>query len=216
VALSAEMIAALKIGSGIFWTLAYLLIIRRGFLDKTYGMPIIALCANIAWEFIFGFVYPHEPPQLYADIVWFLFDCVIVYQALRFGKSTLKGFLPKNAFYPAFALSLILSVTLILGITYEFQDWIGRFAAFGQNLMMSVMFVAMLLRRDDVSGQSIYIAIFKMLGTILPCILFYSRFPASFLLNTLYVAIFIFDMLYLVMLHNKHMKMGINPWKRFW
>ncbi|MBN1430160.1 MAG: hypothetical protein JXB07_17455 [Anaerolineae bacterium] len=206
----------LKIGSGIFWTLTYILIIRRGSVDKTYGMPIVALCANIAWEFIFAFVHPHQPPQLYVDIIWFLFDCVIVYQALHFGKTALKGFLPGRYFYPAFVLSLILSVALILGITYEFQDWYGRFAAFGQNLMMSVMFVTMLLRRNDVSGQSIYIALFKMIGTILPSILFYSFFPTSFLLNTLYIAIVIFDVIYLVLLYNKHKKMGINPWKRFW
>nr|WP_222707310.1 hypothetical protein [Pontibacter qinzhouensis] len=44
----------LKISSGVFWTLAYLLLLRRGYIDKSYGMPMVALCANISWEFIFG------------------------------------------------------------------------------------------------------------------------------------------------------------------
>jgi hypothetical protein len=49
------MFDALMLGSGTFWALAYVLIIRRGFLDETYGMPFVALCANVSWEFIFSF-----------------------------------------------------------------------------------------------------------------------------------------------------------------
>src|SRR5215208_8477788 len=30
------------VGSGVLWTLTYLLIIRQGFLDRTYGMPLAA------------------------------------------------------------------------------------------------------------------------------------------------------------------------------
>ena len=84
-------------------------------------------------------------------------------------------------------------------------------AAFGQNLMMSVLFIAMLLKRKNLSGQSIYIALFKMLGTVLPSILFFLRFPGSVLLNFLYVAIFGFDAIYLGMLYVKHRELGITP-----
>ena len=68
------MFDALMLGSGAFWALAYVLIIRRGFLDATYGMPLVALCANVSWEFIFSFVHPHGPVQRPVNIVWFLLD----------------------------------------------------------------------------------------------------------------------------------------------
>jgi hypothetical protein len=80
--------------------------------------------------------------------------------------------------------------------------------------MMSVLFVAMLLRRQDIKGQSIYIALGKMFGTLLPSILFFLRFPNSPLLNFLYVSIFIFDLIYVVLLYAKHKDLGINPWTR--
>ena len=195
---SPELSWSLEIGSGVLWTLVYLLIIRLGFRDKTYGMPIAALCANISWEFIFSFMIPHEPPQNYVNVVWFAFDLVIVFQTMRFGRA---AFEQKGLFYPAFALGLVVSFGMILAITYEFNDWDGKYAAFGQNLMMSVLFIAMLLKRRDVTGQSIYIALFKLLGTLLPSILFHLRFPASVLLNFLYVAIFAFDVIYLLMLY---------------
>ena len=209
---SPELTWSLEIGSGIFWTLVYLLIIRLGFRDKTYGMPITALCANISWEFIFSFMIPHDSPQNYINVVWFVFGLVIVCQTLRFGRTVFE---PGQLFYPAFVLGLVTSFGVILAITYEFSDWDGKYAAFGQNLMMSVLFIAMLLKRRDVSGQSVYIALFKMLGTLLPSILFYLRFPTSVLLNSLYVSIFVFDNIYLVMLYAKHRELGINPWTRF-
>jgi len=43
--------------------------IRRGFKDKTFGMPFAALCANISWEAIFAFVTPHSSPQIYINYV---------------------------------------------------------------------------------------------------------------------------------------------------
>jgi hypothetical protein len=209
---SPELTWSLEIGSGIFWTLVYLLIIRLGFRDQTYGMPITALCANISWEFIFSFMIPHDSPQNYINVVWFVFDLIIVCQTLRFGRTVFE---PGQLFYPAFVLGLVTSFGVILAITYEFSDWDGKYAAFGQNLMMSVLFIAMLLKRRDVSGQSVYIALFKMLGTLLPSLLFYLRFPTSVLLNSLYVSIFVFDSIYLVMLYAKHRELGINPWTRF-
>ena len=210
--ISPELSWSLQIGSGVFWTLVYLLIIRSGFREKTYGMPITALCANISWEFIFSFIYPHSPPQNYVNVVWLAFDLVIVFQTLRFGKVVFER---GELFYPAFGLGLAVSFGVILAITQEFNDWDGKYAAFGQNLMMSVLFIAMLLERRDVRGQSVYIAFFKLLGTLLASILFYLRFPASVLLNFLYVSIFIFDVIYLVMLEAKHRELRINRWKRF-
>lgn len=202
---------SLQIGSGVFWTAVYLLIIRLGFREKTYGMPITALCANISWEFIFSFLYPHAPPQNYISMIWFAFDLIIVFQTLRFGK---VAFEQAWLFYPAFILGLVISFAAILAITIEFNDSDGKYAAFGQNLMMSVLFVAMLLRRQNVKGQSIYIALFKLVGTLLPSILFFMRFPNSALLNFLYISIFVFDCIYAVLLYAKHKELGINPWTR--
>ena len=209
--ISPELNWSLQIGSGVFWTAVYLLIIRLGFREKTYGMPIAALCANISWEFIFSFLYPHAPPQNYISMIWFAFDLIIVFQTLRFGK---VAFEQAWLFYPAFILGLVISFAAILAITIEFNDSDGKYAAFGQNLMMSVLFVAMLLRRRDVKGQSIYIALFKLVGTLLPSILFFMRFPNSVLLNFLYISIFVFDCIYAVLLYAKHKELGINPWTR--
>jgi hypothetical protein len=213
VTLSTEVIWAFQIGSGICWTIAYLLIIKRGFQDQTYGMPIAALGANISWEFIFSFIHPHPIPQVYINITWFIFDAIILYQVFRFGKKSVSDSYPEVLFYPAIFLAILIGFGLVLAISIEFDDWHGRYTAFGQNLMMSILFVMMFFKRKDLSGQSVYIALFKMAGTALPSILFFSLVPDSILLNTLYCGILFFDILYTVLLYNKSIETGVNPWK---
>lgn len=193
-----KMFDTLMLGSGAFWTLTYLLIIRRGFLDRTYGMPLVALCANISWEFIFSFLYPHGPVQRPVNIVWFSLDLVILFQMLRYGPSEFGG-LSKRAFYAMFGLALATSFCAVLSVTYEFDDWDGAYSAFGQNLLMSVLFWAMLRVRGSPRGQSVSIALSKMLGTGLASLAFYLYSPlsaGSILLPFLYVAIVTFDLIY--------------------
>ena len=204
------------IGGG-FWSLTYILIIRRGFIDKTNGMPLAALCANISWEAIFSFLHPHSPPQLYINYVWFLLDAIIILQFLNFGKSEFLKF-SKRQFYSAFIIALTTTFFVVLFITYEFNDFKGAFSAFGQNLMMSILFITMLLSRNDLRGQSIYIAVFKMLGTGISSLAFYLYQPiaqGSFLLSFLFVSIFIYDLIYLDVIYQKCKEYNIPIWTRF-
>jgi hypothetical protein len=193
------MFDAILVGSGVLWTLAYLLIIRQGFLDSTFGMPLAALCANVSWEFIFAFVYPHDLPQRAVNVVWFSLDLVILVQLLLYGPREFSG-LPRRLFYAAFALALATAFGAVLTMTLQFGDFDGAYSAFGQNLMMSVLFVTMLHSRGSLRGQSVSIAALKMGGTALASLAFYFFNPdydGSVLLPFLYVAILVFDAVYL-------------------
>ena len=204
----------LKLGSGLLWTTAYLLILRRGWKDRSYGMPLAALGANLAWEFIFSFVLPHKPPQLEVNRVWFLFDLGLLWQTFRHGRTEQQIPWIRKNFLLVLAGTLVLGYLAVYTMTLEFADPHGMYSAFGQNLMMSILFVAMLLRRDDARGQSLWIGLAKMLGTVLPSILFHLKFPDSPLLSFLFVAIFLFDLLYCTLLHAKLRAAGLNPWAR--
>ena len=200
---------------GLFWSATYLLMIRRGFKDKTFGMPFAALCANISWEAIFAFVTPHSSPQIYINYVWFSLDVVIVYHLLKYGKKEFPQF-SSRTFYPVFVLGLGTAFAMILVVGEELDDSIGMYAAFGQNLMMSILFVTMLLGRGNLRGQSIYIALFKLLGTGLSSMAFYLFRPGvqdSALMQFLFVTIFVFDIIYFVMVYQKSKEEGII-WKR--
>lgn len=193
------MVDVLMIGSGVLWTLTYLQIIRRGFLDRTYGMPLAALCANLSWEFVFSFVFPQGPPQWPVNVVWLSFDLVIFYQLLRYGPREFPD-LPKRIFYGMVALALATAFLTVLLVTLEFDDFDGAYSAFGQNLMMSILFLAMLYHRGSLRGQSLSIALSKAAGTALASAAFLFYWPGyeqrPVLLPFLYAAILLFDLVY--------------------
>lgn len=206
---------ALAILSGIFWTIAYLLIIRRSTQEQTVGMPLVALCMNISWEFIFSFIFPSDKPQLYINYAWFFLDLVIVMQYLKFGKFEFSKHFSESFVYAAFFSILAVSFLNMLFITYDFGVEKGAiYTAFQINLIMSMLFIFMLLSRGDIKGQSIYIAIAKMIGTVCASISIYLSVRSSMLLIFLYLSIFLFDLVYSVLLHIKIKEQGINPWKR--
>ncbi len=185
------------LGSGAFWTLTYLLIIRRSLLDRTYGMPLAALCANISWEFLFSFISPPQIIQHIVNLIWFSLDLIIFTQLLRYGPREFAD-LSKRIFYTLVSLALATSFCAVLLVTIEFHDS-GTYAAFGQNLMMSVLFIVMWYRRRSLRGQSIGIAICKLLGTALASLAFSLSSPLSHqsvLLPFLYVAILVYDVIY--------------------
>lgn len=209
------MFVVLSILSGIFWTIAYLLIIRRSIQDRSVGMPMAAVCLNIAWEFIFSFIYPSRKPQLYINYVWFFLDSIVVIQFLKLNKTEFGKHLPKNFFYPAFFSTLVVSFFNMLFFTHNFSVAKGAtYTAFEINLIMSMLFINMLFSRNDVRGQSIYIAIAKTIGTACASLAVYLSFPSSILLNFLYLAILLFDGAYTVMLYGKLKEQGMIPWYR--
>jgi hypothetical protein len=204
-------------GDGLFWSLAYIFIIIRGFKDKTYGMPLFVMCINISWEFIFSFILPSTRPQIYINYVWLILDAFIVMQFLRFGKSEFPT-LSNKQFYTVFLFALATGFGLTLSITYEFNDREGVYAAFGDCLLMSILFIVMLFRRDNLRGQSIYIAIFKMLGTACTSVAFYLYEPitrGSVLLPFLFISIFVYDLIYVGLIYQKYKEYAIPLWRRF-
>jgi len=92
-------------------------------------------------------------------------------QFLRYGKKEFPN-ISRWQFYAVFALGLSVAVPMIMAINYEMDDSVGAYAAFGQNLMMSVLFVTMIINRKGIEGQSFYIALFKMIGTGLTSLAF--------------------------------------------
>ena len=213
------------LGSGVFWLLAYLLIIYRGFKDKSYGMPVVALIGNIAWEFIFGLGIESGCPATWSscpgtviqirNFIWLLFDFVILYTVLKFGRRLLHR--PSAALLPAhrprqhrrgrtahlqhccrssgFA---ICGVSPSIGQMPEFLPLTlqggSYYTGFGLNVIMSVLFVFMMMRRNSVEGQSVYIAISKWLGSLAAYGFMLADGIQTPVVNVLYAVVFVFDL----------------------
>jgi hypothetical protein len=160
--------------SGLCWTLVYIEGIRVGLRDRSYAIPFYALALNLSWELLhtyFGF-RSRIDLQTIINAVWFLFDVGILYTYFRHGKK----YFPANLAYWFLPWS-ILGLFTAFGVEYAFVREFGTFsggayAAFLQNLLMSVLFIGMLVRRGSTEGQSLTIAVSKWLGTLAPTIAF--------------------------------------------
>ncbi|SFL22293.1 hypothetical protein SAMN03159341_10499 [Paenibacillus sp. 1_12] len=191
----------LLLGMAFFWTITYLLVIYKGFRDRTCGMPMAAICANITWEFLFSFILPFNPLQQIITVIWFFLDCIILLQFFYYSKR-------QNPTWPAKTVVISLIVIALLlhyGVAMEFHDLEGKYSAFGINLMMSILFIRMLMTQD-LRGQSKYIAYFKMIGTLCISVLSYSQYPHSILLTMMYIFIFIIDVVYILLITNQSIK----------
>ena len=195
-----DLLLVLQLGMALFWIVVYILIIIRGFRDKAYGMPMVAICANISWEFIFAFIHPQNDLQQKITMIWFALDIVILMQYLLYGRKEFKKYLSNMLFYASFFITLVVSFLIILTITQEFNDFEGKYTAFSQNLMMSGLFISLLFWRGNLKGQSLAIAIFKMLGTLCASIAFYVYFRTS-LITIISVAILLYDLIYMGLIY---------------
>lgn len=192
---------ALTLVSGICWTLVYILIIVRSYRDKTYGMPYWALAFNFSWEFIFSFLLSTHSPehqlQLIINRVWLAFDVFIFVAYFMYGKKEWPSLIPRSLFIPYSVLVLVIGFFFVYLISVELDHSRGKYAAFIQNLMMSWLFIAMLNRRRNTSGQAIGIASFKLVGTLAPTLIYGLR--STFVLF-LGLSCFIADLIYLLLL----------------
>ena len=195
--------------SGAAWTIVYIDCIRIGFRDKTYAMPFWALALNITWEILHAFsdvkVLGFDT-QVVINIVWATFDLFILYTFFRFGKK----YFPKNirpAWFYAWGIGVLL-ISMILQWVFTRQYGLilgGGYAAFLQNLLMSVLYIVMLVHRNGPEGQSLTIAVSKWIGTLAPTILFgimgtKTTGGPNFLMLVTGLMISVLDLLYIYML----------------
>ncbi|CAL9621170.1 hypothetical protein SUDANB6_05866 [Streptomyces sp. enrichment culture] len=201
------MVMTLMGVSAAWWTVTYVLIIRAGLRDRTYGMPLVALCGNLAWEGIYVFTYPHTGAARLSNIVWLLLDCVILYTAVRFGAREFP-WLPRWGFLLGLAATGVMCWLGMDALIRQFGgvESGGTYAGFVQNLVMSCLFLNMLMRRGTTAGQSMAIAAGKLLGTAFASVAAYlwlsdGTVTPGPLLPYLFVAILVLDLTYLAALY---------------
>ena len=231
--------------AGLFWTIAYVLIIYRGFKDKTYGMPMLVLCLNIVWEFMYGFMgdpivpvgsaleISRQPLLLRLDdVLCFLFDCCILYLLFKYGRKEFEKFhpyAPKGAFVPTVLLFLLLSFLFITVSVYEWNDHNGIYIAYVDEVIMATLFIRMLWRRGNADGQSMWIGLFKFVGTIFTILAgglvvrrewgvtrrVFCEMEFLPLMKLCIILILVLDIAYLVFLYRTmKYKQHLNPWTR--
>jgi hypothetical protein len=216
------------------WGLAYYFIAVQNRREQTYGIPLVNICLNFSWEFLFAWQIIAPLPVLidYGDKLWFFVDCVLVWQLYRYGRRDQKN--------PWVAKHFTLITTLTLGACVSgmylfclyFNDVLGVAASFMINLLMSVLFINLLFSRPTLRGISLAAAWCKWAGTAAGAVFCTIWWPLQFqdgrlvtppftpepaddyrFMTYLYVTIFIVDLLYiyLIIQRRKELRAAAGP-----
>jgi hypothetical protein len=211
----------LVVGAVVFnllWLTLYALVIRRGFLEKTFGIPAVALVVNLTWDVIGTVVLPSPMPQLAFNVIYIVLDLIIIYQVARFWRSDFAN-VPPLQFYGFAIFTLIFSFALMYSFIVEFNDLLADHAAWIDTFINSALFIAMFYRRPDLLGQSLYIGLCKLIGTGAMMLgLTISPWPGTenwITLPVLYVGIFILDLAYVLLVYQRGRALRIDIWRRF-
>ena len=76
----------LEVGGGL-WTLCYILIARETARSKSYGMPLLALPVNLAWELVYSFYVVEATLERIVFLSWLMINLFIVYGTVKHGKN---------------------------------------------------------------------------------------------------------------------------------
>lgn len=222
-----------------FWLGAYFMILRLAFKEKTYGMPIVAMCGNIAWEFLYGIgVFPACAVTRTDCTQWliqggnfaaFIMDCTIVYTILRFGRQQFRQPIMEKYFPYIVFMGIgvaILVIYVLDGFLYVVNPGIvgqpdflntglfgGAYTGFGQALVMSLLFPAMLAARNSLNGQSFLIALAMALGNTFAYAFNLSIGIRDVPTQTLSILSIAFNFVYVVLVYQKSKDLGVSLWK---
>ena len=199
--------------SGVFWTVVYIDSIRIGIKDESFAMPLWALGLNIAWELIYAILgYLHDGLSLQTVIngIWFLFDIGLIYTYFKYGQKYFPKRFKPGWFYGWGVFVIVVTFVVQLAFLVEFgYGPSAAYSAYLQNLLMSVLYIQMLLRRNSTEGQTLLIAVSKFFGSLAPTISFgvigyQSGEPNEFIL-IIGILMAVFDVVYIGLLANMTM-----------
>lgn len=75
----ASLAEFLRILAGICWTLNYFSMLYTSWCHKLPSTGIFPLCCDVAWEYVYAFVYPSASAHWQGGVrVWFMVHCVVI------------------------------------------------------------------------------------------------------------------------------------------
>jgi hypothetical protein len=180
-----------------FWIICYIFVIRGIIKYKFVGISASVVGANIAWEFLWAFIYRQDMGQVIqiGYYGWFALDVFIVFSMFRYGY---KQVLPQNQKYFKLFFGYSIFAWLLL-LFYFIKDGydnpIGANSAYAIQLLISASCLGMMLRSPLEKGISYIAAWSRMLGSFfcgLMCVIHWPQNHWILLMLILYMIIDIF------------------------
>jgi len=191
----------------LLWVFTYIIVIKAIRQKAWVEIPLIAVAANFAWEFLWSFVFVTDMGLLYVwgYRIWFFLDCFIVYGLFRYGYKQIDIESLRQIAKPltAFAIACWFAMLYYYIKIYDAPlSHMGAYSGYILNVMMSAMYIPHLLRLGKMQIFSKSAAWFKGVGTLLITVFCFLKFQDGFLLS-LCVVTTLLDAAYIYLIMQK-------------
>jgi len=194
-------------GAGCFlWVVVYYFTIRNILRKQFIEIPLVAVCGNIAWEFLWSWFFVINMGSLFqwGYRIWFFMDCFIVYNLFRYGFKQIS--IPELKARSKQIILFCIACWLVIFYFYiknydEPISKVGAYSGFILNIVISGLYIPEFLRLQDKSVFSLPVAWMKGIGTGLISVFCFMHFTDWFLLSMCIVTA-VLDATYIYMFIN--------------
>jgi len=189
----------------LLWTLAYLHIILDGRKNPVNEMPMMAASGNLAWEFMWAFLFRKTPIGWLFSVgcaCWFTMDLFINYQVLTKNRAVEKNLFIKKYWHLIYGFSLIGYFLILYFMAEDGADnSLGIQSALVLNVLMSALYIYQMVENPKFVGRdyTVRIAVLKMLGTGIIVIASYMIWPKNYYIASMGIICIILDSIYVYM-----------------
>jgi hypothetical protein len=189
----------------LLWVFTYAIVIRTIKKSAFIEIPLVAVTANFAWEFLWSFIFVTDMGLLYVwgYRIWFFLDCFIVYGLFKYGYKQIETSPLRNLSKTIIFLSIVAWIMMLYYYIRIYDAPIshnGVYSGYILNVMMSALYIPFLLKLYKSQPFSIWAAWLKGLGTLLITVFCFLRYDDGFLLSmcvvtTILDAVYIFSLM---------------------
>jgi paspaline synthase len=150
-----------SVGMCLCWLASYAGMIRKSFQDRSYCMPLMPLCCNLACEFVFSVIYPptEDPILQYVCASWLAGSVMMVFTTIKFMPNEWKHapLIQQNILW-IFAITILGWMTVHLALVAQFgpDDGFAWGAGFCQ-LLLDAASLCQVIVRGSIRGASFFI-----------------------------------------------------------
>ncbi len=199
------------LGGFFLWGLAYVVVLYNIWKHKFVEIPAIAVCGNLTWELLWGFVWKVD--MLGGTLQWFyrggaLMDIVILMGLFMYGHKQVTLPNVRKVFAPAVVFGLCAWTTLWWFFVEQGYDLpLGSNTAYVIQVVMSLTYITLILRLPEVKAFSWAVTWFRSVGTLMVTVFCFMKYPDNHFVQCMGVLTAVLDATFMVTLW--HRKRGL-------
>lgn len=156
----ADIAKLCKLMMGVGWITNYVGMIYNSFKYKTYGMSLMPLCCNFAWEMVYFFIYPFgSDVEKYIHTTGLAINCLVMTTAVLYAPNEWEHAPLVRRNLPLIFVTCVLGfMSAHLALAMQVGPHLGQaWSAFACQVLLTVGGLSQLISRGSSRGASYFL-----------------------------------------------------------